>query len=172
MSFKTMQTETLSYYQQLDVQKQLIWTQPRHQMAALVSLDVQLASLAQATGLETGVVANPSLQPKSQQLGQVVRCLRSFFLFANLMNWNQVCQTEADELEKLQQLDIDDQSKKATLYLMLKRMLLTSYYEKRQAAFQHAWMLFLKWALVDCGFTVDQLETEFKQQLQALQEQI
>ncbi|USS87566.1 hypothetical protein M3M39_05445 [Fructilactobacillus hinvesii] len=172
MTFKQMQTDVLSYYQQLDVQKHLIWTQPRHQTAALVSLDLQLARLAGATGLETGVVAQPDLQPQSQQLQQFVHCLRSFFLFANLMNWNQVCQPTATDLDRLQQLDIDDQAQKATLYLMMKRMLLTSYYEKRSDAFQHAWMLFLKWGMVDYGWKLDQIEQAFATQLHELEAEL
>ncbi|USS93860.1 hypothetical protein M8332_03220 [Fructilactobacillus ixorae] len=169
MTFKDLQMLSLNYYQQLDVKNHTLWQQPRHQTAALVSLEVQLANFAQATGLETGVVDNPQLAPRATQLEQFTKCLRTFFLFANLLNWNELCRPTDEQLTRLSNLTPDEPNTRATLYLMVNRLVLTAYYEKQATAFQHAWSLFLKWGLVDSGFSISQLTTTLQQQVAALQ---
>lgn len=82
-----------------------------------------------------------------------------YLLISNLKNWNHVILNSEKDLDKIKKFKKEDNLDKQ--YLALKRMLFDAYFNHSGDSFSHSWRLFLKFGLVDFGYTEEEIVTAF-----------
>ncbi|MFT8493245.1 hypothetical protein [Liquorilactobacillus satsumensis] len=82
-----------------------------------------------------------------------------FLRIANEKKWTYLLLLPDEKLTYLEQKPVsrfvaDD-------YLIMQKLLNNSYFKRRSAAFVHAWHIFVKFGLVDLGFSAAEIQTAF-----------
>ncbi len=102
-----------------------------------------------------------SIQANQVALQAYCNALQAFLQIANERKWTYKMLVDDELLAQIEQKWASQSLN--TVYLILEQQLNKSYFENNQAAFVHAWHIFLKFGLVDLGFTADEIEAQYLQ---------
>lgn len=173
MDLQSLMASSVFLNRQIEEKKQLHWSNEARIKNAFVSLDVKLSEMANTSEwfkvwkIHRGK-SEPNKTPKETLLYEYVDALDFYLLISNLKNWNHFVLNSQDDLSKIKQLKKEDNLDKQ--YLAMKRMLFDAYFNHSGDSFNHSWRLFLKFGLVDFGFTEQEIETAFNDKNQINQE--
>ncbi len=149
---------------QIESVKDLHWGPAARISNAFVALDVELSEMANAS--EWFKVwkshrgkAQEGLTHKQTLLFEYVDALDFLLLIGNLKNWNHIILNSQSDLKKIKLIKKEDNLDKQ--YLVMKKMIFDSYFNRSEDAFNHAWRLFLKFGLVDFEFSEEEIEKAF-----------
>lgn len=149
---------------QIEMKRQLVW-QPDHRLAnAFVALDVELSEMANTSEwfkvwkTHRGK-QDEGLTSRATLLNEYVDAMDFFLLIANLKNWNKIIVDSQSELTTITAKKAEEFLDKQ--YLILKQMIFKTYFAHSESSYKHAWHLFLKFGLVDFGFTTDEIQVAF-----------
>ena len=120
---------------------------------AYVQAEGAIVHLMDAMGVNDAQSASEDLLPAYLAL------IDKFFLVAAKQTWSHLIVMTPDGLDELATKQLArslNQQALATTQFLLK-----SYFERQQAAFEHAWHLVLKWGLVDLKLKPETIEREF-----------
>lgn len=145
--------------EQITLDKKIVWKHEESLRNAYVSLDVELAEVANTSEWfkvwkthsgknDLGKTARETL------LVEYVDALDFILLIGAKQQWTHLIVLDREGVELLKSKPKTDLNKE---YLALKKMFLGSYFEHRQEDFRHAWHLFLKLGLVDFGFSENEI---------------
>ncbi len=126
-----------------------------------VTLDLQLARLANQWGWFLNHSPKISDQTRQQLMNSYLDGMGLYFLIANLKNWNQTVLVSKSEVNKLTHLKVTKVI--SQLYLIIKKMLYNSYFNRNLNDFTYSWKLYLKLGLVDLHFSWPEIEKGFRQ---------
>lgn len=128
-----------------------------------VALDVALGELAKQIGwYRLGETTAPV--EHDQLVTQYAMTMTTFFNVAARQTWSHLIVMTDDQLLSLTK---KRPAKSASQqYLAIRHFIDQSLFERQQAAFEHAWHLFLKWGLVDLKLTPTEIEMAASQLLQ------
>ncbi|EHL99644.1 dUTP diphosphatase [Lentilactobacillus parafarraginis F0439] len=169
LDLQALIASSVSLNRQIETKKQLFWSNDARIKNAFVSLDVELAEMANTSEwfkvwkTHRGK-QDPDKTPRETLLYEYVDALDFFLLISNLRNWNHIVLTSGDDLTKISKLKKSDDLDKQ--YLAMKRMLFDAYFNRSGDSFGHAWRLFLKFGLVDFGYSEDEIERAFNEKNQ------
>lgn len=157
--------QSIALDEQITRDRDIEMTRPHQIENAYVALDVELAEVANTSEwfkvwkTHRGK-ADDGQTPKETLLTEYTDAMDFFFLVAAKKTWTHLIMLTEEDLTTLEQSraakDPDQQ------YLILKRMLFNSHFAHRQEDFRHAWRLFLKWGLVDFGFSQDEMQAAYE----------
>lgn len=102
-----------------------------------------------------------SIQANQVALQAYCNALQAFLQIANERKWTYKMLVDDELLAQIEQKWASQSLN--TVYLILEQQLNKSYFENNQAAFVHAWHIFLKFGLVDLGFTAGEIEAQYLQ---------
>ncbi|MFD1126138.1 dUTP diphosphatase [Lentilactobacillus raoultii] len=164
MDLQALISSSVYLNRQIEQKKQLFWSNEARLQNAFVSLDVELAEMANTSEwfkvwkTHRGK-SEPNKTPRETLLYEYVDALDFFLLISNLKNWNHfVLNSEAD-FDKIKHFKKEDNLDKQ--YLAMKRMLFDAYFNRSGESFNHAWRLFLKFGLVDFGYSEQEIKDAF-----------
>ncbi|GEO73402.1 dUTPase [Levilactobacillus namurensis DSM 19117] len=157
--------QSIALDEQITTERDIEMTRPHQIENAYVALDVELAEVANTSEwfkvwkTHRGK-ADAGETPRQTLLTEYTDALDFFLLVAAKKTWTHLIMLTEEDLTGLAQSrpakDPDQQ------YLILKRMLFNSHFAHRQDDFRHAWRLFLKWGMVDFGFSQDQIQAAYE----------
>ncbi|RRK09528.1 2-deoxyuridine 5-triphosphate nucleotidohydrolase [Lactiplantibacillus garii] len=147
----------------ITARQQIHWKPADRLQNAMVSLDVELAEMANTSEwfkvwkIHKGK-ADAGKTKRETLLNEYVDAMDFFFLVAAIQQWTHLVPITADELTKIGAKPVTDLNKQ---YLAIKHLLYDAYFNHRQVSYQHAWHVFLKMGLVEFGFSQDEIQTAF-----------
>lgn len=150
--------------EQITQDKQIVWTREESLRNAYVSLDVELAEVANTSEwfkvwkTHRGK-KDPDKTARETLLVEYVDALDFILLISAKQQWTHLIVLDRNGIEQITTKPKGDLTKE---YLALKKMFFGSYFDHRQDDFRHAWHLFLKMGLVEFGFTEDEIMTEYE----------
>lgn len=143
--------------------QQIHWRPQERLQNAMVSLDVELAEMANTSEwfkvwkIHRGK-ADPDKTHRATLLNEYVDAMDFFFLDSAIQQWTHLIPVTPEQLTTIAAKPATDLNKQ---YLAIKHLLYDAYFNHRQESYQHAWHVFLKIGLVDFGFTQDEIQTAF-----------
>lgn len=167
MDLEKLLNESIRLDRQIGIKHHLQWRQEIKTQNTFLALDVELSEMANTSEWfkvwkthrgkqDAGKTAKETL------LYEYVDALDFFLLVANLKKWNRVVLKVNEQLATISELkaagSFEELNKQ---YLIMKRMLLDSYFNRREASFEHCFKLFLKFGLVEFNFTEAEIEAAF-----------
>lgn len=123
-----------------------------------VALHVSLGRLADLMGWFKLGQEKPAIAP-DELLKAYVEVIDHTFQVAARQTWSHLIVMTPDDLEALKQKR--PAKSLSQQYLAISHFIDQSFFDRQQAAFQHAWHLILKWGFVDLGFTEEQIQTAY-----------
>lgn len=173
MDLQKMLSASVYLNRMIDSKKQLHWAPDSRIQNAFVALDVELSEVANTSEwfkvwkTHRGK-HDDGKSPEETLLYEYVDAMDFFLLISNLKNWNHIILNTQPDLDKIsgykKEQNLDKQ------YLIIKRMLFDSFFNRSESAFSHCFRLFIKMGLVDFGFSQDQIETAFMEKNQINQQ--
>ncbi|QOJ84831.1 dUTPase [Lentilactobacillus parabuchneri] len=164
MDLQALIASSVYLNREIEAKKQLHWSNDGQVKNAFVALDVELAEMANTSEwfkvwkVHRGK-QDPDKTPRQTLLYEYVDAMDFYLLISNLKNWNHFVLNSQDDIEKIKQSKKENNLDKQ--YLAMKRMLFDAYFNHSGDSFNHSWRLFLKFGLVDFGYTEDEIETAF-----------
>lgn len=164
MDLQALISSSVYLNRQIEQKKQIFWSNEARIKNAFVSLDVELAEMANTSEwfkvwkTHRGK-SDADKTPRETLLYEYVDAMDFYLLISNLKNWNHFVLDSEKDLEKIKHLKKEDNLDKQ--YLALKRMLFDAYFNHSGESFNHSWRLFLKFGLVDFGYTEEEIEAVF-----------
>ncbi|KRM04344.1 dUTPase [Lentilactobacillus farraginis] len=164
MDLQALISSSVYLNRQIEQKKQIFWSNEARIKNAFVSLDVELAEMANTSEwfkvwkTHRGK-SDTDKTPRETLLYEYVDAMDFYLLISNLKNWNHFVLDSEKDLEKIKHLKKEDNLDKQ--YLALKRMLFDAYFNHSGESFNHSWRLFLKFGLVDFGYTEEEIEAAF-----------
>ncbi|MCI1923580.1 MAG: dUTPase [Lentilactobacillus buchneri] len=164
MDLQALVSSSVYLNRQIEQKKQIFWSNEARLKNAFVSLDVELAEMANTSEwfkvwkTHRGK-SDAGKTPRETLLYEYVDALDFFLLISNLKNWNHFVLKSQDDFEKIKHLKKEDNLDKQ--YLAMKRMLFDAYFNHSGDSFNHSWRLFLKFGLVDFGYTEQEIQDTF-----------
>ena len=164
MDLQALIASSVYLNREIEAKKQLHWSNDGRVKNAFVALDVELAEMANTSEwfkvwkVHRGK-QDPDKTPRQTLLYEYVDAMDFYLLISNLKNWNHFVLNSQDDIEKIKQSKEENNLDKQ--YLAMKRMLFDAYFNHSGDSFNHSWRLFLKFGLVDFGYTEDEIETAF-----------
>lgn len=149
--------------QDITTRQQIHWQQPERLQNAMVSLDVELAEMANTSEwfkvwkIHKGK-ADAGKTKRETLLNEYVDAMDFFFLVSAIQQWTHLIPLTPAQLTDLNEKKPTDLNKQ---YLAIKHLLYNAYFDHQQEAYRHAWHVFLKIGLVDFGFTQDEIQNAF-----------
>lgn len=165
MDLQALISASVFLNRQIEDKKQLHWANEARIKNAFVALDVELSEMANTSEwfkvwkIHRGK-SDPDKTPRETLLYEYVDALDFYLLISNLKNWNHFVLNSEKDLPKIESLKKEDSLDKQ--YLAMKRMLFDAYFNHSGDSFNHSWRLFLKFGLVDFGYSEIEIETAFK----------
>ncbi len=123
-----------------------------------VALHVSLGHLADLMGWFKLVQEKPAISP-DELLKAYVEVIDHTFQVAARQTWSHLIVMTPDDLGGFEAKR--PASEFANNTCAISHFIDQSFFDRQQAAFQHAWHLILKWGFVDLGFTEEQIQTAY-----------
>lgn len=97
--------------------------------------------------------------PKEEQLKRYCIVLKDFLAIANETKWLYLLLLDEQQIA---QFATKWQARSLNvLYLILQQQVNKSYFERKSGPLVHAWHIFIKYGLVEAGFTPEQIEKQY-----------
>lgn len=161
MDLQKMLEKSVNASRQVEFNQQIRWTNDNRLQNTYVALDAALADIANGVGWFKVWQKNSGFSHKDVLI-DYVNSLNYYLLIANLKNWNQTIFDSQAKLKRISSLKREEILNKQ--YLAIKQTLLSSYFKKDENSFKHSWTLFLKFGLVDLGFSEEEILAEFEKE--------
>lgn len=159
LDFTKLIHASITLDQQISQDRNIIMKPQESLTNAYVALDVELAEVANtAEWFKVWKThRGKATEGKTKQetlLEEYADALDFFLLIGAKQQWTHLIVMDRDAVKRLKDQKSSELNKQ---YLMIKKMVYGSYFDHRQADFEHAWHLFLKIGLVDFGFSEDDI---------------
>lgn len=163
LDLTTLLQQSIRLDRDITAKQQIHWKPTERLQNAMVSLDVELAEMANTSEwfkvwkIHKGK-ADVGKTSRETLLNEYVDAMDFFFLVAAIQQWTHLIPMTPEKIAELANGRSTDLSKQ---YLAIKHLLYDAYFNHRQVSYQHAWHVFLKLGLVDFGFSQDEIQAAF-----------
>lgn len=130
---------------------------------AYINLDISLSRLAKDSKrfsiLSSSNINIDITNYKNTIIKDFIESMKLFFLVANLKNWNHLIIISGNEQNKLFKNKADKEF--SNVYLVIKKMIINSFFNHSEKDFTYAWKIFNKFGIVDMNLNINDISKCF-----------